>query len=115
MLIQTHCQFYCSKQKFFVHSILHLVFSKVQTFVSFCQFFCQSFLYYNCLFVHNNTLILLQGYSVLNYANKEIEQGNYEKAYTYLKQAIQNQKDKNQEIVDIATNKQNEINQIVSL
>lgn len=56
-----------------------------------------------------NKLVLLQGYSVLNYANKEIEQGNYEKAYTYLKQAIQNQKDKNQEIVDIATNKQNEI------
>lgn len=54
-------------------------------------------------------LVLSQGYSTLNYANKEIEQGNYEKAYTYLKQAIQNQKDKNQNIVDIATNKQNEI------
>lgn len=54
-------------------------------------------------------LVLSQGYSVLNYANMEIEQGNYEKAYTYLKQAIQNQKDKNQNIVDIATDKQNEI------
>lgn len=54
-------------------------------------------------------LLLSQGYSVLNYANTEIEQENYEKAYTYLKQAIQNQKDKNQNIVDIATNKQNEI------
>lgn len=54
-------------------------------------------------------LILSQGYSVLNYANTEIEQGNYEKAYTYLKQAIDNQKGKNQNIVDIATNKQNEI------
>lgn len=54
-----------------------------------------------------NKLVLLQGYSVLNYANKEIEQSDYEKAYTYLKQAIQNQKDKN--IVEIATNKQNEI------
>lgn len=54
-------------------------------------------------------LLLAQGYSTLNYANMEIEQGNYEKAYTYLQETIQNQKDKNQNIVNIATNKQNEI------
>lgn len=54
-------------------------------------------------------LLLAQGYSILNNANEEIEQLNYEKAYTYLNQVINSQKDKNQNIVDIATNKQNEI------
>lgn len=56
-----------------------------------------------------NKLELSQGYSLLNNANIEIEQGNYEKAYLYLNQTIQNQKDKNQDIVDLATNKKNEI------
>lgn len=54
-------------------------------------------------------LLLAQGYSTFNYANIEIEQGNYEKAYTYLQETIENQKNKNQNIVDTATNKKNEI------
>ncbi len=53
--------------------------------------------------------LLAQSYSNLNSANKYIESGSYKEAFDLLQQVISNNKDKNQEIVDIATNKQNEI------
>lgn len=48
-------------------------------------------------------------YSNINAANKNIEEQKYKEAYDLLITIVASNKDKNQDIVDIATNKQNEI------
>ena len=53
--------------------------------------------------------LLAQSYSNLNSANKYIESGSYKDAFDLLQRVISSNKDKNQEIVNIATNRQNEI------
>lgn len=53
--------------------------------------------------------LIASAYSNINKANKQIEEQKFKEAYELLATVITNNKDKNQDIVDIATNKQNEI------
>lgn len=53
--------------------------------------------------------LIASSYSNINKANKQIEEQKFKEAYELLATVITNSKDKNQDIVDIATNKQNEI------
>lgn len=50
-----------------------------------------------------------KSYSNLNKVNKNIEEQKYKEAYDLLSTVITSNKDKNQDIVELATNKQNEI------
>ncbi len=53
--------------------------------------------------------LMANSYSNINKANKQIEEQKFKETYELLETVITNNKDKNQDIVDIATNKQNEI------
>lgn len=53
--------------------------------------------------------LIANSYSNINKASRDIEEQNYKEAFDLLTTVINDNKDKNQEIVDIATNKQNEI------
>lgn len=53
--------------------------------------------------------LIANSYSNINKANKDIEEQKYKEAFDLLTTVINDNKDKNQDIVDIATNKQNEI------
>ncbi len=53
--------------------------------------------------------LIASSYSNINKANKQIEEQKFKETYELLATVITNNKDKNQDIVDIATNKQNEI------
>lgn len=56
-----------------------------------------------------NRYFKADGYSYINQANKCIQEQKYVEAYNSFGNAISINKDKNQDIVEIATNKQNEI------
>lgn len=53
--------------------------------------------------------LIANSYSNINKASRDIEEQNYKEAFDLLNTVIMQNKDKNQEIVDKATNKQNEI------
>lgn len=53
--------------------------------------------------------LISNSYSNINKCDKYIQEQNYKEAFDLLNTVIMQNKDKNQEIVDIATNKQNEI------
>ncbi len=50
-----------------------------------------------------------KSYTNINKSNKNIEEQKYKEAFDLLETVIKNNKEKNQDIVDMATNKQNEI------
>lgn len=56
-----------------------------------------------------NKYLKINGYSNINKANKYIQEQKYIEAYSLFGTVITNNKDINKEIVDLATNKQNEI------
>ena len=53
--------------------------------------------------------LIANSYSNINKANKQIEEQKFKETYELLETVITSNKDKNQDIVDIATNRQNEI------
>ena len=60
-----------------------------------------------------NKYLKINGYSNINKANKYIQEQKYIEAYSLFGTVITNNKDINKEIVDLATNKQNEIKEQV--
>lgn len=56
-----------------------------------------------------NKYLKVNGYSNINKANKYIQEQKYIEAYNLFGTIITDNKDKNKEIIDLATNKQNEI------
>lgn len=57
----------------------------------------------------DNKYLKVNSYSDINKANKYIQEQKYIETFDLLKTVIKNNKEKNNDIVDIATNKQNEI------
>lgn len=57
----------------------------------------------------NERYLIVNSYSSINKSNEYIQEQKYKEAFDLLNTVISQNKDKNQEIVNIATNKQNEI------